>query len=62
MMISTILTWIGYFFLFIGVPGGAIRALADREQRAQGLRLSARSLVAFVVCLAAAYLAAGQGL
>ena len=31
MTIATVLAWIGYFYLFIGVPAGAIRALADRE-------------------------------
>lgn len=61
MMISTILTWIGYFYLFIGVPAGAIRALADREQRARGQRLAVRSLLAFIVLLAASFVAASQG-
>ncbi len=61
MTISTVLAWIGYFFLFIGVPAGAIRALADREQRAQGKRLAVRSLLAFIALLVASFIAASQG-
>jgi hypothetical protein len=61
MTISTVLAWVGYFYLFFGVPAGVIRALVDKEQRAQGMRLAVRSLVAFVVLLVAAYIAALNG-
>lgn len=62
MTISTVLAWIGYFFLFIGVPGGAIKALADPAQRARGQRLAARSLLAFIALLVASFIAASQGI
>lgn len=62
MTISTVLAWIAYFYLFIGVPAGAIRALADREQRARGQRLAVRSVLAFAVLFAASLMLATQGL